>query len=53
MTQYLSFDIGGTNLKYALIDQEGHILEKDRVKTNTENLDAFMQTMYEVADKYQ
>ena len=53
MTQYLAFDIGGTKLKYALIDEKGHIFEKDRVKTNTENLDAFMKTVYEVADKYQ
>ena len=52
MTQYLAFDIGGTNLKYALIDEKGHIFEKDRVKTNTENLDAFMQTVYEVAGKF-
>lgn len=53
MKKYLSFDIGGTNLKYALIDEKGYILEKDRVKTNTENLDAFMESMYQVADKYQ
>lgn len=52
MTQYLSFDIGGTNLKYALINNSGHIVEKDRVKTNTENLDSFMESMYQVADKY-
>ena len=52
MTQYLSFDIGGTNLKYALINNSGHIIEKDRVKTNTENLDSFIESMYQVADKY-
>lgn len=53
MEKYLTFDIGGTNLKYALIDEKGHILEKDRVKTNTEDLDSFMASVYEVADKYQ
>ena len=53
MKKYLSFDIGGTNLKYALIDEKGQIIEKDRVKTSTENLDAFMESMYQVADKYQ
>lgn len=53
MTQYLTFDIGGTNLKYALIDEEGKIFEKDRVETNTESLEAFMQSIYQVADKYQ
>lgn len=53
MTQYLTFDIGGTNLKYALIDEERKIFEKDRVETNTESLEAFMQSIYQVADKYQ
>lgn len=53
MKKYLSFDIGGTNLKYALIDEKGQIIEKDRVKTSTENLDAFMESMYQVTDKYQ
>ncbi|NRN88679.1 hypothetical protein IMAU30025_00169 [Lactobacillus helveticus] len=28
MTQYLTFDIGGTNLKYALIDEEKIFLKK-------------------------
>lgn len=53
MKQYLTFDIGGTNLKYALIDEQGSILVKDRIRTNTENLTDFMSTMYQIADKYQ
>lgn len=53
MKKYLSIDIGGTNLKYALIDEKGHILEKDRVKTDAKNLTAFMENMYEVIDSYQ
>lgn len=53
MTQYLAFDIGGTNLKYALMDQKGQILEKNRIKTNNEDLDHFMTSMYRVADHYQ
>lgn len=52
MTQYLAFDIGGTNLKYALINREGHIIEKGSTPSRTENLDAFMTSMYEVGDKY-
>lgn len=28
MKKYLSFDIGGTNLKYAIIDHSGNIIEK-------------------------
>lgn len=53
MEKYLCFDIGGTNLKYALINENGHIIEKDRVKTSAEDLDAFMESMYQVADQYQ
>lgn len=53
MKKYLSIDIGGTNLKYALIDEKGHILEKDSVKTDAKNLTAFMENMYEVIDSYQ
>lgn len=52
MTQYLSFDIGGTNLKYALMNKEGNIIEKNSTPTRTEDLDAFMESMYKVADKY-
>ncbi len=28
--QYLVFDIGGTNVKYALMDNEGQLLEKGK-----------------------
>ena len=30
MTDYLVFDIGGTNLKYALLNNAGEIKEKDK-----------------------
>ena len=38
MTQYLAFDIGGTNLKYALLDKKGKIIEKGSTPTKTEKL---------------
>lgn len=53
MTQYLAFDIGGTNLKYALMNKEGKILEKGKTLSKTDSLEAFMQSMYEVGDCYQ
>lgn len=53
MTQYLAYDIGGTNLKYALLDKEGHIIEKGNIPTKTENVDKFLNSMYVIADKYQ
>ena len=30
-TNYLVFDIGGTFIKYALMDCDGHVLEQDKV----------------------
>ena len=34
-------------------DEKGQILEKDRIKTSAEDLDSFMQSVYQVADQYQ
>ncbi|MFT9005707.1 MAG: ROK family protein [Liquorilactobacillus hordei] len=36
MRNYLSIDIGGTNLKYGLIDHSGNLLFKDQIATPTE-----------------
>lgn len=37
MKNYLSIDIGGTNLKYALLDNAGNIIEKGKTKSPHEN----------------
>lgn len=52
MTQYLAYDIGGTSLKYALIDKAGHIIKKSSMATYKDNLDGFLRTLYAVADKF-
>ncbi|MCL2864980.1 MAG: ROK family protein [Lachnospiraceae bacterium] len=33
MQKYIAIDIGGTDIKYALMDEEANILEKSKVKT--------------------
>lgn len=33
MKNYLSIDIGGTNLKYALLNNAGKIIEKGKTKS--------------------
>lgn len=33
MKNYLSIDIGGTNVKYAELDNAGQIIKKDKIKT--------------------
>jgi transcriptional regulator/sugar kinase len=52
MKQYLVFDIGGTNLKYALLDNAGNIIEKNKKPTVKSGLNDFLKEMYEIADQY-
>lgn len=52
MTDYLIFDIGGTNLKYALLNNAGQIKEKGKQATVKTNLQDFMQQIYGIADAY-
>ena len=33
MTHYVAIDIGGTNIKYGLVDQEGQLLESHEMPT--------------------
>lgn len=53
MNEYLCFDIGGTNLKYALISEKGEIKEKGSVATPKDNLNDFLTELFKVADQYQ
>ncbi|KRL63112.1 ROK family protein [Lactobacillus psittaci] len=52
MKQYLVFDIGGTNLKYAMLDAAGNIVEKNKKPTVKTGLQEFLNEMYEIADSY-
>lgn len=51
MKNYLSIDIGGTNIKYGLLNRSGQIIEKDRLKT-PDNLISFMQIMDQIISEY-
>ena len=51
MKDYLSIDIGGTNIKYGLLNRAGQIIEKDRLKT-PDNLDGFMLVMDQIVSEY-
>lgn len=52
MKQYLVFDIGGTNLKYALINENGEIKYKGHQCTVSTDLKSFLNEIYEVCDQY-
>jgi predicted NBD/HSP70 family sugar kinase len=51
-TRYLSIDIGGSSIKYALMDGAGKILEKGSEATPTSGLPQFMDTLNEVINRY-
>ena len=49
MKNYISFDVGGTDVKYAVINEEGNILRKDSYKS-PDNLDDFIRKIIEKAN---
>lgn len=51
MKNYLSIDIGGTNLKYALLDNAGNIIEKGKTKSPHEK-EKFLTTVDQVVKNY-
>lgn len=48
---YLSIDIGGTNVKFAELDNAGNIIEHGKIKTQHEK-DAFLHDIDEIVAKY-
>lgn len=51
MKKYLSMDIGGTNIKYGILTEEGEILFKDKFPTE-KNKEKFLENIKKLADKY-
>ncbi|WP_160676856.1 ROK family protein [Clostridium sp. C8-1-8] len=48
----LTFDIGGTAVKYGVLDRSGNIHEKGRFKTPSDDIDALISKIVEVKDSY-
>lgn len=46
------FDIGGTNVKYGLLDGDGNILDKNKFKTNINNGQDILYNMCDVVKNY-
>ncbi len=44
--QYLVFDIGGTNIKYSLMDHSGKIVEESRLPTPNKNKQLFFEVVH-------
>lgn len=51
MNKYLAFDIGGTNIKYALFDNSGRIIKLDKIKT-PDTLQSFQMEVNSLIDLY-
>ncbi len=48
----LSIDIGGTAIKYALVNEEGIILEKNSVKNERIDLNSLLDALYEIIENH-
>lgn len=52
MTQFLAIDVGGTNIKYALMNNEANLLEQGEVPTPKDSMDNFIESIGGIYDKY-
>lgn len=52
MSFYLSFDLGGTNLKYAIVNGSGNIVQKGKMPTPRTKIEDFVNIVSELKNKY-
>jgi predicted NBD/HSP70 family sugar kinase len=52
MNHYLAFDLGGTYLKYGIINEEGVILEKGKVKTPQSGVEELLSTIHSISETF-
>lgn len=52
MQRYLVLDIGGTFIKYALMGQDGTILEQGKVPSPQESMDALLAAIAPIGAKF-
>lgn len=50
---FMSFDIGGTFVKYGLLNKEGVILKKEKIPTNHESKALFINSLVEIINMYE
>jgi len=53
MKNYIAFDVGGTNIKYGVINSLGEIITKNKFKTPSDSLDNLIDSMVEIIKSYQ
>lgn len=52
MRQFLVYDLGGTLIKYALMNEEGNVIEQGKVPAATDSLDHLLDVLSKVASGY-
>ena len=52
MKKYVAIDVGGSSIKYALVDEELNFIEKGKVENTFENLDEYTDAIKNIWDKY-
>lgn len=52
MKKYVGIDVGGTEIKYALLDEKAQFLEKGSIDTPHTNLEAFVEAIGAIVDRY-
>ena len=52
MSNYLTIDVGGTNIKYALMTEDAEILDKGEVPTPMEGVEQYLNTLISIYEKY-
>ena len=52
MKKYLAFDVGGTSVKYAVVNEEGEVSSSNKFKT-PDTLEKMYQEIENVAHEYQ
>ncbi|URZ15686.1 ROK family protein [Clostridium felsineum] len=53
MKKYISFDIGGTKVKHAVISEKGEIITKNLYNTNYKSMEKFIGSMLKVIHEYE
>lgn len=51
MRKILAFDIGGTNIKFGILNELGEILEKGKIKTRVESEEVFINSLIEIIEE--
>ena len=52
MKKYLTIDVGGTNIKFAVMTEDAQILEKGEFPTPMEGLEVFVDTIVKIYEQY-